>query len=67
MIVFQKYISVLATKGFYFYSQKVERKETSYGSIIILKPSPEKSLQMLDNFFLTTDTDTATIHPEVRF
>ncbi|XP_038586830.1 NACHT, LRR and PYD domains-containing protein 1 homolog [Micropterus salmoides] len=47
-----------------YIQQKVERKETSYGSIIIPKPSPEKSLQMLDNFFLTTDTDTATIHPE---
>ncbi|XP_044038950.1 sterile alpha motif domain-containing protein 9-like isoform X2 [Siniperca chuatsi] len=44
--------------------QEVERKETSYGSIIIPKPSPDKSLHMLDNFFLTTDMDTAEICPK---
>ncbi|XP_023271150.1 sterile alpha motif domain-containing protein 9-like [Seriola lalandi dorsalis] len=44
--------------------QKVERKETSYGSKIIPKPSPDKSLQMLDHFYLTADTDTAVIQPD---
>ncbi|XP_018543895.1 sterile alpha motif domain-containing protein 9-like isoform X2 [Lates calcarifer] len=44
--------------------QKVERNETSYGSIMIPKPNPDKSLEMLDHFFLTTDMDTAEIQPD---
>ncbi|KAM8746495.1 NACHT, LRR and PYD domains-containing protein 1b allele 3-like [Acanthopagrus schlegelii] len=44
--------------------EKVEKKEESYGSIIIRKPNPDKSLQMQDNFFLTANKDTAEISPK---
>lgn len=70
MIVLQKQMSVLAAvilRIVIFFSQKVERNETSYGSIMIPKPNPDKSLEMLDHFFLTTDMDTAEIQPDVRF
>lgn len=43
--------------------QIVERKETSYGSIIIPKPNPDRSLQMMDHFSLATDMSTAEILP----
>lgn len=41
--------------------------EGARGSKRIKKPNPEKSLQMLDSFVLTTDADTANISPAVRF
>ncbi|KAM4537181.1 sterile alpha motif domain-containing protein 9 isoform 1-T2 [Odontesthes bonariensis] len=44
--------------------QKVKRAESPHGSVLIPKPSPGKSLQMLDHFFLSSDTDTAEIQPE---
>ncbi|KAG7239275.1 hypothetical protein INR49_029377, partial [Caranx melampygus] len=43
---------------------KVERTETSRGSVIIPKPSPDRSLQMQDHFFLTTDTNMADVQPD---
>lgn len=52
---------------FFLFSQKVETKETSYGSIIIPKPHPDKSLQMMDHFILTTDMGAAEILPNVKF
>ncbi|XP_041635726.1 NACHT, LRR and PYD domains-containing protein 1-like [Cheilinus undulatus] len=44
--------------------QTVERKETSYGSIIIPKPNPDKSLEMQDHFLLTANMNTAEINPD---
>ncbi|XP_051256922.1 sterile alpha motif domain-containing protein 9 isoform X2 [Dicentrarchus labrax] len=43
--------------------EKVKRNEASYGSVLIPKPGPKKSLQIQDHFFLTTDVDTSEISP----
>ncbi|KAK2862902.1 hypothetical protein Q5P01_002435 [Channa striata] len=44
--------------------ETVKENETSMGSKVIPKPSPDKSLQMLDHFYLTADISTnAEIQP----
>ncbi|XP_062300686.1 NACHT, LRR and PYD domains-containing protein 1 homolog [Scomber scombrus] len=45
--------------------QKVEQMERASQSRIIQKPNPEKSLQILDSFTLTTDAEPAEISPAV--
>ncbi|XP_061566144.1 sterile alpha motif domain-containing protein 9-like [Cololabis saira] len=44
--------------------EKVVIGESSYGSIRIPKPNPEKSLQILEDFLLKSDADVAEISPE---
>ncbi|KAM9718225.1 sterile alpha motif domain-containing protein 9-like isoform 1-T2 [Menidia menidia] len=44
--------------------QRVESDESRHQSLLIRKPSPYKSLQLKDHFFLKCDTDTAEIQPK---
>ncbi|KAI3376232.1 hypothetical protein L3Q82_016740 [Scortum barcoo] len=44
--------------------QAVEREEKSDGSKRIRKPNPDKSLQMENHFFLSTETDSSEISPD---
>ncbi|KAM6909164.1 NACHT, LRR and PYD domains-containing protein 1b allele 2 [Xenentodon cancila] len=44
--------------------EKVVTGESSFGSIRIPKPSPDKSLQILEDFLLKSDADAAEISPE---
>ncbi|XP_029310688.1 NACHT, LRR and PYD domains-containing protein 1b allele 3-like [Cottoperca gobio] len=46
--------------------QDVEQKQKSCGSILILKPGPDKSVQLGDHFSLTTDKTDANIQPSTR-
>ncbi|XP_026172664.1 NACHT, LRR and PYD domains-containing protein 1b allele 5-like [Mastacembelus armatus] len=44
--------------------QAIEKREVSYGCKVIIKPHPERSLQMHERFILTADLDDAEICPE---
>ncbi|KAK1889889.1 Sterile alpha motif domain containing protein 9-like [Dissostichus eleginoides] len=46
--------------------QEVEEKPKSSGSILILNPSPDKSMQMGEHLCLTTDQADAIIQPSAR-
>ncbi|KAK5875652.1 hypothetical protein CesoFtcFv8_026712 [Champsocephalus esox] len=46
--------------------QEVEEKQKSSGSILILNPSPDKSMQMGEHVSLTTDQVDAIIQPSAR-
>ncbi|XP_034053504.1 uncharacterized protein LOC117533719 [Gymnodraco acuticeps] len=46
--------------------QEVEEKQKSSGSILILNPSPDKSMQMGEHVSLTTDQADAIIQPSAR-
>ncbi|XP_049923701.1 sterile alpha motif domain-containing protein 9-like isoform X4 [Epinephelus moara] len=46
--------------------QEVEKKQNSCGSITILKPGPDKSMQLGNNFSLKTDMGDAKIQPSTR-
>ncbi|XP_034006102.1 sterile alpha motif domain-containing protein 9-like isoform X2 [Trematomus bernacchii] len=46
--------------------QEVEEKQKSSGSILILNPSPDKSMQMGEHLSLTTDQADAIIQPSSR-